>query len=110
VETRRWLARLAVSFLQIVLDPCAVLQYNEHLATQERKMQNVISAAQYTFTVANKQRPFSNNFVMLKAAVKQYEGQDEIHCIVKCTANSKEPGMQYFCIYSTKGKLIACNN
>jgi hypothetical protein len=73
-------------------------------------MQNVISAAQYNFTVTKKQLPFSNNFVMLNAAVKQYNGKDEIHCIVKCTANSKEPNMQYFCIYSTKGKLIACNN
>lgn len=73
-------------------------------------MQNVISAAQYNFTVANKQRPFSNNFIMQNAVVKQYNGKDEIHCVVKCTANSKEPNMYYFCIYSTKGKLIACNN
>lgn len=73
-------------------------------------MKNTVTAAQYNFVVKGKQRPFSNNFTTLSAAVKQYNGTDEVHAIVKCTLDSKEPGMQYFCIFTTDGKLIACNN
>jgi hypothetical protein len=71
-------------------------------------MQNTVTAGSYTFTVANKQRPFGNNFVVQKALVSTMQA-NEIECIVKCTANSKEPGRTYYCIYSTKGMLIACN-
>jgi len=72
-------------------------------------MQNVITASNYTFTVAKKQLPFTNNFVQDTATVEQYMGKDEIRAIVTCTANSKEPGRVYSVIYSTKGQLIACN-
>jgi hypothetical protein len=71
-------------------------------------MQNTVTAGSYTFTVANKQRPFGNNFVVQKALVSTMQA-NEIECIVKCTANSKEPGRTYYCIYSTKGMLIACS-
>jgi hypothetical protein len=73
-------------------------------------MQNTVAAGQYTVTVAKKELPFGNNFTVNTAAVKQYKGKDELHCVVTCTPNSREPYMQYFCIYSVKGKLIACNN
>ncbi len=73
-------------------------------------MQNTVTAGPYTFKVKNTQRPYSNNFVVQLAKVVQYAGQDEVYAVVNCTANSKEPGMRYFCTYSTKGELIACNN
>ena len=73
-------------------------------------MQNTVVAGPYSFKVKSKQRPFSNDFVVQLAKVVQYEGQDEVYAVVQCTAKSKEPGMRYFCTYSTKGELIACNN
>jgi hypothetical protein len=69
---------------------------------------NTVSAGSYTFTVTNKQRPFGNNFVVLKALVSTMQA-NEIEAVVKCTANSKEPGRTYYCIYSTNGELLACN-
>ncbi len=71
---------------------------------------NTVVAGPFSFKVSNKQRPFSNDFVVNFAQVVQFDGQDEVYAQVTCTANSKEPGMQYFCTYSTKGELIACNN
>lgn len=77
---------------------------------------NTVSASPYNFVVKGKQRPFSNDFVVqeivkvvqrFKIAVPQH---DEVHCVVKCTSNSKEPGMYYFCVFTGTGKLIACNN
>lgn len=72
-------------------------------------MHNVITASNYTFTVAKKHLPFTNNFVQDSAQVEQYMGVDEVRAIVTCTQDSKEPGRIYSVIYSTKGKLIACN-
>jgi hypothetical protein len=71
---------------------------------------NTVSVGSYNFVVTNENRPYSNDFVLQIAKVVQYDGQDEVYAIVKCTANSKEPGMLYFCTFSTKGELIACNN
>jgi len=72
---------------------------------------NTVSAGPYSFKVTKKQnKPFSNNFIVQSAKVVQYEGQDELEVVVKCTSDSKEPGMYYFCTYSTQGQLIACNN
>ena len=73
-------------------------------------MQNTVTVGSYTFKVKNKQRPYSNNFIVNFAQVVQFNGQDEVYAQVTCTADSKEPGMQYFCTYSTQGELIACNN
>jgi hypothetical protein len=69
---------------------------------------NTVSAGSYNFTVTNKNRPFGNDFVVLTALVSTMQA-NEIECIVKCTAQSKEPGRTYYCIYSTKGMLIACS-
>ena len=69
---------------------------------------NTVSAGSYKFTVTNNNKPFGNNFVVQKALVSTMQA-NEIECIVKCTANSKEPGRTYYCIYSTNGELLACN-
>lgn len=70
---------------------------------------NTVSAGQYNFVVTGKNRPFSNDFVVQSAKVVQYEGQDEVACVVLCTNTSKEPGRIYFAQYSTKGELMGCN-
>ena len=70
---------------------------------------NTVTASNYNFVVTNDNRPFSNNFVVQTANVVQYEGQDEIACVVLCTADSKEPGRLYFVQYSTQGQLQECN-
>lgn len=70
---------------------------------------NVVAAQQYFFIVANKQRPYSNNFTVNSAEVKQYNNKDEVHCVVTCTQDSIEAGRVYYCIFTTKGKLVACN-
>ncbi len=70
---------------------------------------NVITCNNYSFTVTKKDnKPFSNNFIMLKSKMTQYNGQDEITAYVKCTADSKEPGRVYVCVYSLTGKLMEC--
>jgi hypothetical protein len=69
---------------------------------------NTVSAGPYNFTVTNKNRPFGNNFVVQKALVSAFD-ENEIECVVLCTANSKEPGRTYYCIYSTKGSLLSCS-
>lgn len=71
---------------------------------------NTVSAGSYNFVVTNANRPFSNNFVVNFAQVVQFNGEDEVYAQVTCTQDSREPGMQYFCTYSTAGELIACNN
>jgi hypothetical protein len=70
---------------------------------------NTVTAGNYNFVVTNDNRPFSNNFVVQSAKVVQYKGQDEIACVVLCTADSKEPGREYFVQYSTQGYMQACN-
>lgn len=70
---------------------------------------NTVTAGQYSFVVKGKNRPFSNNFIVQSAKVVQYEGQDEVACVVLCTNDSNEPGRKYFAQYSTKGELMGCN-
>ncbi len=72
-------------------------------------MQNTVAAGPYTVKVAKKELPFGNNFVVQKAKVVQYAGQDELACVVLCTADSREPGRKYFVQYSIQGKLQECN-
>lgn len=73
-------------------------------------MQNTITVGSYNFAVTDANRPYSNNFVVDFAKVVQFNGKDEVYAQVTCTADSREPGMQYYCTYSTDGELIACNN
>ena len=70
---------------------------------------NTVAAGAYTFKVKGDNKPFGNNFVVQTAKVVQYEGQDEVACVVLCTADSKEPGRKYFVQYSTDGQLQECN-
>jgi hypothetical protein len=74
------------------------------------KMQaiNTVSAGPYNFVVTNDNRPFGNNFVVQRANVTKYNGQDEIACVVLCTKDSKEPGRLYSVQYSTQGRLQEC--
>ena len=75
-------------------------------------MQNVITVqhnnATLTIKVAKKQLPFSNNFTQNKAQIKQREGVDEVHALVTCTANSREPGRMYATAYTLRGEMLFC--
>jgi|LauGreSuBDMM15SN_2_FD.fasta_scaffold773075_1 hypothetical protein len=72
-------------------------------------MQNTVVVAPYSFKVTKtKNKPFGNNFNTIKAIVSTMQA-NEIECVVKCTANSKDPNRSYYCIYSTSGELLACN-
>jgi hypothetical protein len=62
--------------------------------------------------VANKQnRPFSNNFVLLgvKRFVRTRNGRDAVEVLVKCTKDSMEAGRIYYCLFTYKGTLLACD-
>lgn len=69
---------------------------------------NTVSAGPYNFVVKGKQRPYSNNFIVQSAKVVKYNGQDEVSCVVLCTADSLEPGRLYAVQYSTAGRLQEC--
>ena len=69
---------------------------------------NTVSTGPYNFTVTNKNRPFGNNFVVQKALVSEFD-ENEVEAVVLCTADSREPGRTYYCIYSTKGSLLSCS-
>lgn len=70
---------------------------------------NQVVAGSYAFVVTGHDRPFSNDFVVLRASVEKYRGKNEVICYVKCTETSNEPGRIYVCAYSTKGKLKGCD-
>jgi hypothetical protein len=71
--------------------------------------QNTIKVYPYNLVITGKNRPFSNNFVVQQAKIVQYDGQDELACVVRCTSNSNEPNRLYFVQYSTTGVLQECN-
>lgn len=72
---------------------------------------NILCVPNSVVTVTNKNRPFSNNFVQTKylRTERTRNGRNAFVVIVKCTANSKEPGRSYICMYTAKGTLLACN-
>ena len=78
-------------------------------------MQNVInftlpaSGKTVNFTVKGKNRPFSNNFVLMgiKRFVRTRNGRDAVAVLVKCT-NSNEDGRIYYCVYTYAGTLVEC--
>lgn len=71
---------------------------------------NTVTAGPYSFTVTKKaNKPFSNDFTVIKAQVVQYDGKDEVACVVRCTATSREAGRLYSVQYSTAGELMECN-
>jgi len=80
-------------------------------------MQNTISftlpasGKSVNFTVTKKNRPFSNNFVLLgiKRFVRTRNGRDAVEVLVKCTNDSKEAGRIYYCLFTYKGTLLACD-
>jgi hypothetical protein len=59
-----------------------------------------------TYYIHAKRRPYGNNFTQ-KQYVKPV-GKDAHAVIVLCTANSKEPGREYYCVYTNKGALKEC--
>lgn len=68
-------------------------------------MQNTITLANSTvITVAKKQLPMGNNFVVQRIVA---ETATDVECVVRCTANSKQPGRLYSCNYTLQGKIIA---
>jgi hypothetical protein len=66
---------------------------------------------QISFTVNKKNRPFSNNFVLMgiKRFVRTTNGRDAVSVLVKCTEDSMEPGRIYYCVYTYKGTLLECS-
>jgi len=62
------------------------------------------------FTANKKNRPYSNNFVLMgvKRFVRTRNGRDAVEVLVKCTNDSYEPGRVYFCLYTYKGTLLEC--
>ena len=79
-------------------------------------MQNTIAFTQLstnksiTFTVSKKNRPFSNNFVLMgiKRFVRTRNGRDAVAVLVKCTKDSYEEGRIYYCVYTYAGTLVEC--
>jgi hypothetical protein len=69
---------------------------------------NTVTVGSYNFVVTGKNKPFSNDFIQQSAKVVQYDGVNELACVVLCTENSKEPGRRYFVQYNTKGVLMEC--
>ena len=70
-------------------------------------MQNVVIGNGVKLAIANKQRPFSNNFVQ-HSVIEQVE-PNEVQAYVKCTTDSKEPGRIYFVAYCKfTGQLMEC--
>ena len=67
-------------------------------------MQNVITCNNVTLQISNTQRPYSNNFVQQSATLRN----NNIHAVVVCTANSKEPSRVYACVYNMQAQLLAC--
>ena len=63
------------------------------------------------FTATKKNLPFSNNFVLMgiKRFVRTRNGRDAVAVLVKCTADSKEPGRIYYCVYTYAGTLLECD-
>ena len=80
-------------------------------------MQNIVSFTLPTsgkavnFTATKKNLPFSNNFVLkgIKRFVRTRNGRDAVEVLVKCTTDSKEPGRVYYCLFTYKGTLLACD-
>jgi len=73
-------------------------------------LQNTIVVNNNSVTVANAQRPFSNNFLFNRAikTVRTRNGRDAYVVSVTCAADSNEPGRVYFCTYTAKGTLLEC--
>lgn len=80
-------------------------------------MQNTIaftlpaSGKAVNFTVTKKNRPFSNNFMLMgiKRFVRTRNGRDAVAVLVKCTDDSYEAGRIYYCVYTYAGTLVECN-
>lgn len=70
--------------------------------------QNTLQVSETVVKIANKERPFSNNFVQRKAEIVQFKGKDEIRATVLCTENSNEPGRIYATAYTMQGKMLEC--
>ena len=70
-------------------------------------MQNTITLANNTVVaVAKKQLPMGNNFTVHKLIA---ETAEQVECVVRCAADSKEPGRLYYCNYTLQGKIIAAH-
>jgi hypothetical protein len=70
---------------------------------------NTITCGEHNFKVTDKNRPFSNDFVMRHAKIVKFvDDKDEICCLVDCTEDSQEPGRAYVVHYSFEGMLLEC--
>jgi hypothetical protein len=74
-------------------------------------MQNTITFNAVSFAVNKRNRPWGNNFVQTQhaaTAVRTRNGRDAVAVYVKCTADSREAGRVYYCVYTLKGTLQEC--
>ena len=74
-------------------------------------MQNTICVPNAVVSITQTNLPFNNNFVQTKyvRTERTRNGRNAFVVIVKCTANSMEPGRSYICMYTQAGTLLACN-
>lgn len=64
------------------------------------------AAKQRKFVVSKRNLPYKNNFTQLSAAV--FEDSITVRVLVQCTADSREPGRIYACLYNIAGSLQGC--
>jgi hypothetical protein len=74
-------------------------------------MLNTISNGTLTVTVNNKNRPYRNNFTQVEflKMLRTRNGRDAMLVLVKCTADSTEPGRLYSVVYTLNGTMMSCN-
>jgi hypothetical protein len=71
---------------------------------------NTIQFNNNVINVSNKQRPFSNDFVVkrIQGPVRTRNGRDAVEVVVQATPTSIEPYRVYYCVYTLKGTLLSC--
>jgi hypothetical protein len=72
---------------------------------------NTIQFNNNVINVSNKNRPFSNNFVVkhIQGPVRTRNGRNALAVVVQATATSLDPNRVYNCVYTLKGTLLSCS-
>lgn len=73
--------------------------------TKNCNIKNYISIGKYKFTVTDDNRPKNLDFVLRAIKLVQFNGQDEIACVLMCK-NADNSRTLYYALYSTTGTLI----
>ena len=70
---------------------------------------NTIMLNNKKIAVTGKNRPYSNDFVVLQVRGKTCSaGQAAVKVVVRVTDAGQEPGRTYLCVYTLAGELLAC--